>query len=68
MSLFIKMLEEKIEWLKKNPEKREVDKIDTKIDLHISAFVPNSYFNSETDKLNFYREIESLDTIDDNSL
>ena len=65
VSLFIKMLEEKIEWLKKNPEKRELDKIDTKIDLQISAFVPNSYFNSETDKLNFYREIESLDTIDD---
>lgn len=59
------MLEEKIEWMKKNPEKREVDKIDTKIDLQISAFVPNSYFNSETDKLNFYREIESLDTVQD---
>ena len=65
VSLFIKMLEEKIEWMKKNPEKREVDKIDTKIDLQISAFVPNSYFNSETDKLNFYREIESLDTVQD---
>jgi len=57
VSLFIKMLEEKIEWMKKNPEKREVDKIDTKIDLQISAFVPNSF--REINSV-FTPEIENL--------
>jgi len=59
------MLEDKIEWLRMNPEKREISKVDTKIDLQISAFIPDKYFNSETDKLNFYREIESLDRLND---
>jgi len=59
------MLEEKIEELRKNPGKPEVDKLDTKIDLQISAFIPDSYFNSETDKLNFYREVESLSRLQD---
>jgi len=65
VSLFIKMLEEKIEELRKTPGKSRVDKLDTKIDLQISAFIPDEYFNSETDKLNFYREIESLSTLKD---
>lgn len=59
------MLEEKIEELRKTPGKSRVDKLDTKIDLQISAFIPDEYFNSETDKLNFYREIESLSTLKD---
>ena len=59
------MLEEKIEQLRKNPCEKQVDKLDTKIDLQISAFIPDEYFNSETDKLNFYREIESLTTLQD---
>ena len=68
VSLFIKMLEEKIEQLKKNPGKQEIDNFDTKIDLQISAFIPDSYFHSETDKLNFYREIESLNNLKDLSV
>jgi len=59
------MLEEKIEELRKNPGKKQVDKLDTKIDLQISAFIPDTYFNSETDKLNFYREVESLKNLSD---
>lgn len=62
------MLEEKIEQLKKNPGKQEIDNFDTKIDLQISAFIPDSYFHSETDKLNFYREIESLNNLKDLSV
>lgn len=65
------MLEEKVEDLKEEKntvgsadlrslQGKGVDtlKIQTKIDLMISASIPDSYFLSETDKLNFYREIE----------
>jgi transcription-repair coupling factor (superfamily II helicase) len=73
VSLFLKMLEEKVEELKdeetvgntdlRSLQERPLSKskklnIQTKIDLMISASIPDSYFLSETDKLNFYREIE----------
>lgn len=78
VSLFLKMLEEKIEDLKE--EKKNLNstlsqplpsqrkgvntlKIQTQIDLMISAGIPDSYFLSETDKLNFYREIEMIQDI-----
>jgi len=75
VSLFLKMLEEKISELKEQKlvknntyweEKKEIKiKIDTKIDLMISAWIPDEYFLSETDKLNFYREIEWVQNRDD---
>jgi len=77
VSLFLKMLEEKITELKdqklawtheentQNEKKSETVKIDTKIDLMISAWIPDEYFLSETDKLNFYREIEMIQNNDD---
>ena len=40
-------------------------RINTKIDLNISIFIDNSFFSSELDKINFYREIESLNSIED---
>ena len=76
VSLFLKMLEEKVEELKEEKnavgnanlhslqEKKNI-KIQTKIDLMISASIPDSYFLSETDKLNFYREIELVQDRED---
>jgi len=60
------MLEEKIEELKTNTdETNKAPSIQTQIDLMISASIPNSYFLSETDKLNFYREIELIESRED---
>jgi len=71
------MLESKIEELKNTSPahsslspsirgtKGEPYKINTKIDLNISIFIDNNFFSSELDKINFYREIESLNTIED---
>lgn len=73
VSLFLKMLEEKISELQQESKqvqyngtltKRQI-KIDTKIDLMISAWIPDDYFLSETDKLNFYREIEMIQDRED---
>lgn len=64
--LFIEMLENKIEELKSDGiplEKR--NKEDISIDLWISAFIHDDYFNGETDKINFYREIENIRTLDE---
>ncbi len=72
VSLFLKMLEEKITELKEqkdtSPDSQDTKAtvhIDTKIDLMISAGIPDSYFLSETDKLNFYREIEMISDHED---
>ncbi len=40
-------------------------KINTTIDLNLPAYIDDMYFWSELDKINFYREIESLDSMDD---
>lgn len=68
VSLFLKMLEEKIEELKNNKKNGHSViklKIKTQIDLMISASIPDNYFLSETDKLNFYRELELIENVDD---
>ncbi len=72
VSLFLEMLEDKIEELKqkKSLETQEKDqditkKINTTIDLNIESYIPSDYFWSELDKINFYREIESIRTIED---
>lgn len=71
VSLFLKMLEEKIEELKQEKQSsgsvEEKKKLftNTNIDLMISAGIPDSYFLSETDKLNFYREIELVQEAQD---
>jgi transcription-repair coupling factor (superfamily II helicase) len=70
------MLENKIEDMKNNidnpkynkileTENRNIKKIDTSIDLNISAFINDEYFSSDLDKINFYREIESISNIED---
>ncbi len=65
INLFIKMLEEKVEELKQNSGNNKKDNIDIKIDLSLESFISDKYFTSEIDKLNFYREIETLTTIND---
>jgi len=59
------MLEDKIEELKVSRQIISEDdvslkRIDTIIDLNIEAYISDNYFSSELDKLNFYREIESI--------
>lgn len=69
VNLFLEMLENKIEELKnkiENSNNNEKNNIkNCSIDLNIWAYIDNKYFTWELDKINFYREIESLDNIDD---
>ena len=68
INLFLEMLENKVDQLKKEiPLSQHFSpaEICTSIDLNISAFIPDYFFNSQLDKINFYREIESLETIED---
>jgi transcription-repair coupling factor (superfamily II helicase) len=70
------MLENKIEEIKRtglNTNNLDENKqlshkkqnINTSVDLQISAFIDNNLFHSELDKINFYREIESLEERED---
>ncbi|MDD3793320.1 MAG: CarD family transcriptional regulator [Candidatus Gracilibacteria bacterium] len=70
ISLFLEMLEDKIEELKVSRQIISEDdvslkRIDTIIDLNIEAYISDNYFSSELDKLNFYREIESIRDLQD---
>lgn len=71
VSLFLKMLEEKIEELRREKDSNNAQKQESssfspaQIDLMISAYIPSEYFLNETDKLNFYREIDSLSSEDE---
>lgn len=68
VSLFLKMLEEKIEDLKNNRDREWtalVQAQNSQIDLMITAGIPDSFFLSETDKLHFYREIELIESVED---
>ena len=77
VNLFLEMLEDKVEELKQNFDEQNVAsslprgeiergiRISTSIDLNIWAYIDDSYFSSELDKINFYREIESLNSLED---
>ena len=70
VSLFIEMLENKIEELKverslSSENESSLKRIKTTIDLNIDAFIPEEFFSSDLDKINFYREIESIRELDD---
>lgn len=62
LSLYFTLLEEKIEELRngKKPEKN-----DCKIELDISYFIDNDFFDSELDKIRFFRNIEAIETLED---
>ncbi|NDK10075.1 DEAD/DEAH box helicase [Candidatus Gracilibacteria bacterium] len=65
VSLFLKMLEEKIEDIKNEAENTIKKVKNCQIDLMLSAGIHDNFFLSETDKLHFYREIEQIEDIDD---
>lgn len=59
------MLEEKIEELKNGEESVKKIKTQTSIDLMITANIPDDFFLTETDKLQFYRELELIENFED---
>lgn len=70
VSLFLEMLEDKIEKMKKEQNllqegDEEIKRINTSIDLDIESYIPDEFFSSELDKINFYREIESIRSLED---
>ncbi len=73
INLYLKMIEEKVNELKMasphsvSSKEREVEqkfKINTKIDLNINFEIPDEYFDSDLDKINFYREIETINSLE----
>lgn len=81
VNLYIKMLEEKVEELKSSSpallleEKGEVlswwqnfnqiKKVETSLELNIEAYLSNDLFENDLDKLNFYKEIESINSLEE---
>lgn len=68
INVYLKLLEDKIEELKISKfesEENLTKKLETNIDLNISAYLWDDFFESELDKLNFYREIESISDSDE---
>lgn len=62
LSLYFTLLEEKIEELRSG---KTLEKTDCKIELDISYFINDNFFDSELDKIRFFRNIESIDTLED---
>ncbi len=73
VNLFLEMLEHKVEEMKNNIEvpvpwklkSRKRVPVPITIELNLWAYIDNWYFASELDKINFYREIESLNSLED---
>lgn len=61
LTLYFRLLEEKIEELKDQKKKRTW----TKVELELSIALSDLIFQSEADKLNFYRELENIETIEE---
>ena len=61
LTLYFRMLEERIEEMKNERKTRKW----TKIELEISYVIPDASFQSEQDKLSFYREIENIETLEE---
>lgn len=61
LTLYFRLLEERIAELKDEKKKR----ILTKIELDLSYVLPEKYFLSESDKLNFFREIENIESLEE---
>lgn len=65
INLYIELLEKKIEELKQDEKSSGKTPQSVKIDLDISAFIPDEYFNTESDKLNFYKELEFIGNLEE---
>lgn len=62
ISLYLRLLENKIEELKTWTVSKNIN---CQIELNISYYIEDSFFNSESDKMHFFRNIESIETIED---
>jgi len=62
LSLYIKLLEDKIEELKTWEKSRWIN---CQIELNISYYISEDFFNTEADKIHFFRNIESIETLED---
>ena len=65
INLYLELLENKIEELKQTNHVSPFETFETSIDLQVEAYIPDTYFNGEADKLNFYRELESIQSLQD---
>ncbi len=67
ISVYLKMLEEKMQELKSSFETGlKIEKQpQTIIDLNIPAFLDDNFFENDLDKLEFYKEIETISELDD---
>lgn len=71
VNLFLKMIEEKIEDLrnkqdyKSDKKQSKTNNTNTKIDLNVSLSIADEYFAWELDKINFYREIETISDLEE---
>lgn len=62
LSLYLKLLENKIEELKTGIKQTGIN---CSIELGISYYISDDFFPSEADKLHFFRNIESIETLED---
>lgn len=62
ITLYIRLLEQKIQQLQKNPPKRLQD---CKIDLDISYYIAQDFFHNEMDKIHFFRDLETIESQED---
>jgi transcription-repair coupling factor (superfamily II helicase) len=62
VSLYFKMLEEKVEQIRTG---KVYENNKTHIQLAISYAIDDIYFDSDIDKISFFRNVESLDTVQD---
>ena len=63
MSLYFKLLESKIKELKSGSKKHTL--LDISIELDLNLILEDALFTSDMDKLNFYRNIESIETLEE---
>ncbi len=61
LTLYFRMLEEKIAEIKEEKARKKP----VKVELELSYSLDDSLFLSETDKLNFFREIENIETLEE---
>lgn len=62
ISLYLKLLETKMEELQTGVSRRSMD---IKIELDLEFVLSDDLFNGEVDKIHFYRSLEGIDTIEE---
>lgn len=63
--LYCKMLNDAVRTLK--GEKKDEEEFETSIDLAVNAFISNAYIKSEFQKLDMYKRIASIETVEEYS-